>query len=182
MRPIAELASHGLTWTQPHAFKLEYELRVGAELVATLCFENSFSSTATGESANGRWIFRRDDSSQTCIKIHAAEPETELATFIPNTWSNGGTLEFPDGRKWQVSTNFWQTRYDLLAETGETLLSYTQIGGMFHLSALVEIRPHAAGLPELPWLVMLGWYLAVLLHQDSAAVISAASVASAAGM
>ncbi len=182
MRPIAELASHGLTWTQPHAFRMEYELRVGAELVATLRFKSSFGSTATGESADGRWTFQRDGFWQTHIKIRAAGSETDLATFKPNTWSNGGTLEFPDGRQWQISTNFWQSRYDLTTETGENLLSYTQMGGMFHLSAVVEIGPQSIDLPELPWLVMLGWYLAVLLHQDSAAVVSAAGAASAASM
>jgi uncharacterized membrane protein YccF (DUF307 family) len=33
----------------------------------------------------------------------------------------------------------------------------------------VQIEPQAVNLPELPWLVMFGWYLALMLHRDSAA-------------
>ncbi len=179
MRRIAELAGHGLTWTQPHAFKMEYELRVGAELVATLRFASSFGSLATAESADGCWTFKRVGLGQLQATIRAHGSETNLALFKHNTWGNGGTLELPDGRKIFASTNFWQTKYDFRTEAGDVLFSCTQIGGMFHLSALVEIRPAAMNMPELPWMVMLGWYLVVMMHMDSAAVAGAASAAAA---
>jgi len=34
-------------------FKMEYELRAGAELVATLCFRSSFGTLATAQSTDG---------------------------------------------------------------------------------------------------------------------------------
>jgi hypothetical protein len=36
---------------------------------------------------------------------------------------------------------------------------------------LVEVRREAIRMPELPWLLMLGWYLTVMLRDDQAAVI-----------
>ncbi len=49
---------------------------------------------------------------------------------------------------------------------------------MIHTAAQMEIAPEAAELPELPWMTMLGWYLTVMMNDDSAS--TAASVAAAA--
>jgi hypothetical protein len=89
--------------------------------------------------------------------------------FKNNTWKGGGTLVLADGRKYLVNTNFWQTQYEFKTETGERLFGYTNIGGVMHLSARVQIEPQVVNLPELPWLVMFGWYLALMMHRDSAA-------------
>jgi uncharacterized membrane protein YccF (DUF307 family) len=40
------------------------------------------------------------------------------------------------------------------------------------LSATVTIEPQAANLPELPWMVMLGWYLMVMMHMESASAVA----------
>ncbi len=169
MKHIAEMTGRELQWTQPHALKMEYELREGEEVVATLRFKSSFGSFATAESADGCWTYKRVGFWQTRATVRACGSESEIASFKNNTWSSGGTLEFPDGRKFLASTNFWQTKYDFRTETAQTLFHYTRIGGILHQSALVEIEPQAANIPELPWMVMLGWYLVVMMQQDSAA-------------
>lgn len=173
MRQIAAMTGRELTWTQPHAFRMEYELRAADELIATLRFKSSFGSFATAESADGCWTFKRVGFWQTRATVRECGAETDLASFKNNTWSNGGTLELPDGRKFLASTNFWQTKYDFRTEAGEVLFSYTHIGGLFHSSALVEIQPAAANLPELAWMVMLGWYLVIMMQMDSAAASGA---------
>ncbi len=173
MKHLAELAGREFKWIQPHAMKMEYELREGEQVVAALRFKSSFGSFATAESGDGCWTFKRVGFWQTRATVRACNSESELASFKNNTWKNGGTLEFPDGRKFLASTNFWQTKYDFRTETGEILFSYTQIGGVLHESALVEISPQAAEIPELPWMVLLGWYLVVMMRQDSAAVAAA---------
>ena len=98
-----------------------------------------------------------------------------MAVFKNNTWTGGGTLELPDGRRYQADTNFWMTAFTLTSESGEALVRYRRIGGLLTLSAAVEITPAGASVPELPWLVMLGWYLVVQLHNDSAAAGSTAA-------
>jgi hypothetical protein len=89
--------------------------------------------------------------------------------FRNNTWSGGGTLELSDGRKILATTNVWQTNFELQSEKGETLVRF-KLGGFVHLSATVEIPPNAAGVPELPWIVMLGWYLMVMMYMDTASM------------
>lgn len=174
MRKIAELVDRPLKWAQPSALRMEYELNAGDELAATLRFRSSFGSFATGEGADGCWTFKRVGFWQTRATIRACGSETETASFHNNTWSGGGTLDLLDGRKMLVTTNFWQTNLEFQDEAGSPLIR-SKSGGLIHLSAAVEILPGAASLPELPWLVLLGWYLTVMMHMDSAAAGGAAA-------
>jgi len=93
----------------------------------------------------------------------------DIALFKNNTWSGGGTLELPDGRKVLATTNFWQTNFEFKTEAGEALVRF-KTGGLVHLSATVEIHPDAVGVPELPWVIMFGSYLAVMMYMDTASV------------
>ena len=175
MKRIAELAGRELKWVQPHTLKMEYELHAEDEVAATLRFRSSFGSLATADSADGCWTFKRVGFWQTRVTIRACGAETDIATFKNNTWSGGGTLEFPDGRMFRANTNFWQTKYEFKNEADETLFGYRNIGGMLHSSAGVDIQPGAARISEIPWMVMLGWYLVLMQQRDSAAVVVAAT-------
>lgn len=177
MRHIAQLVGSALEWVQPRALKMEYELRSGEEVVATLRFRSSWGSFATAESADGCWTFKRVGFWQTRATVRPCGSETEIAGFRQGTWSFGGTLEMPDGRKYLVSTNFWATRYQIQAEGGEEPLITYKTHGMLRLGAQMEIAPLAAELAELPWMAMLGWYLAVMMHNDSAAAAAGAGAA-----
>jgi hypothetical protein len=174
VKKIAEVIGKELEWVQPSAWKMEYELHAGNELIATLRFRSSFGSFATAESADGCWTFKRVGFWQTRVTIRGCESDTNIAMFRNNTWSGGGTLELSDGRKILATTNLWQTNLEFKTEEGATLIRL-KTAGLVHLSAKVEIQPHADGLPELLWIVMFGWYLAVMMHMDSAATVAAIS-------
>ena len=171
MKRITELIGRELKWSQPSAFKMNYELLSGDEPSASLRFRSSFGSLATGESANGCWTFKRTGFFQTRVTIRVCGEETDIAVFRNNTWSGGGTLELSDRRKLLATTNLWQTNLEFKTESGESLLRFKS-GGMIHLSAIVEIQQQAVGLLELPWLVMLGWYLIVMMNMDAAASVA----------
>jgi hypothetical protein len=170
MMKMAELIGQELEWVQPHALKMEYELHAGDAVAATLHFRSSLGSFATGTSADGSWTFKRVGFWETKVTVRASGEETDLAVFKNNTWSGGGALELPDGRQYPANTNFWATHYEFKTETGEVLISYRKIGGILHMSAAVEIYPAAKDLPEMPWMVLLGWYLTVMMQRDSATV------------
>jgi hypothetical protein len=175
MLKMIDLIGHELKWVQPHALKMEYELRAGDLAAATLRFRSSFGSFAAAASADGSWTFKRVGFWQTRATVRAsgAGAEADLAVFKNNTWSDGGTLELPDGRQYLANTNFWATHYEFKTESGEPLISYKKIGGMLHMSAGVEIHPLAKDIAEMPWMVLLGWYLAVMMHMDHAAAAAA---------
>ncbi len=173
MRRITELAGLDLKWEQPHALQMEYFLKAESEIAATLRFRSAFSTVAVAESADGSWTFNRYGFFHTGVAIRTCNPETNYALFKNNTWDHGGTLEFPDGRQYLAKSNFWMTRYSFCTVSGEELLAYQQIGGFVHASAMVSIKPQASQIPELPVMTLLGWYLIILAHQDSAAAAAA---------
>jgi hypothetical protein len=174
VKKIAEEMGRELEWMQPSAWKMEYELRAGDELIATLRFRSSFGSFATAESADGCWTFKRVGFWQTRVTIRSCGSDMDIAMFKNNTWSGGGTVELPGGRKILATTNLWQTNLDFKTEAGATLIRF-KTAGLVHLSAKVEIQPDAAGVPELPLIAMLGWYLAVMMYMDTAATVAAIS-------
>ena len=169
MKGIRALVGQELKWFQPHALKMEYELHDSGELAATLRFRSSLGSLATAECADGCWTFKRVGFWHTKATIRVCGAEQDIAVFRNNTWANGGTLELADGHRYPANTNFWMTEYEFTAEAGESLVKYRRIGGLLHLSSIVEIQRAAAPLKELPWLVAFGWYLTVMMHMDAAA-------------
>ena len=177
MKRIAEVIGRELEWVQPRAMKMEYELRAGDELIATLRFRSSFGSFATAESADGCWTFKRVGFWKPRVTIRGCGTDLDIAVFKNNTWSGGGTLEFPDGRKFLASTNLWQTNFEFKTEAGEELVRF-KTGGLLRLSAKVEIQPDQAGKPELPWVVMLGWYLFIMMYVDTASSADAVAAIS----
>jgi hypothetical protein len=175
MRKMDELRGVELKWVQPKAFKQEYELQAGGEIAATLRFRGSFRSFATAQAADGVWTFKRAGFSRTRVLIRIVGSKTDLAVFKYNMWKRGGTLEIPGGRRYRADSNFWMTRYAFHDESSEDLVRYGRIGGVLHRSSIVEIDPAAVKRPELPWLVILGWYLVVMMHRDAASRTRAAS-------
>ena len=169
MKRLIEMMSRELKWTQPSAFTMNYELLAGDEPVATLRFRSAFGSLATGESADGCWTFKRTGFFQTRATIRVCGEETDIAVFRNNTWSGGGTLELPGGRKALATTNLWQTNLEFKTEAEQVLLRFKR-AGLIHFSALVEIPRDAIGQVELPWMVMFGCYLMVMMDTDAAAV------------
>ena len=168
MRSIKEFIGAEINWKQPNAFKMEYELRAGEEVIGTLNFRSSFGSMATAECVDGCWTFKRTGIFKPKVTIRVCDSENEIGVFNNNTWSGGGTLELTNGQKLMASTNFWQTNFEITTESGRSLIQYHH-SGVVRLSSKVNILPAATGYPELPWLVMFGWYLAVLLNRDSGA-------------
>lgn len=168
MKSIFSATHQPLKWTQPSAFRMQYELLSGEEVLAALAFRSSFGTLATAETADGCWTFKRVGFWQTRLTIRPCGEEEDLAVFKNNTWSGGGTLEFPDGRIFRATTNFWKTRLEFHNLADEVLVVFHS-GGFFHLSADVEITPNGASAPELPLVLCLGLYLIIMMQQDSAA-------------
>ena len=168
MRRIAELAGLGLKWSQPSALNREYELRAGDELAAVLRFPSSFTSYARAEGADGCWTFERTGFWRNKIVVRPCGSQAAVAVFKNSRRGSGGTLELPGGRKLPASANFWHTELEIRDDAGVLLLQ-VRGAGLVRLSASVVIQPEVAGQEGLPWLVMLGCYLLVMMKKDAAA-------------
>jgi hypothetical protein len=179
MKKLSELVERDLEWVQPSAARREFELRDGGDVVATLRFRSALGSFATAETAEGSWTFKRVGFWSPRVTVCVAGTDREIASFRNNTWTGGGTLELSGGRALRASTNLWMSNYDFRNEADEPLVRYRKLGGLIHLSAKVEILRAAAGVPELSWLVVFAWYLAIKMRDDAAS--GAAAGAAAAG-
>lgn len=168
MQTIVQLVDQRLKWVQPHGWKMKFQLHANDAPVAILEFRSLLGSFATGTSEDGSWTFKRTGFIRTKVTIRRASDDTEIAIWENNTWSGGGTLLLPDGRRLQGSSNLWQSRMVFQIEDGAPLVAFRS-GGIVHLSAEIDIDPEARKLAELPWIVMLGWYLLVMMHMDSGA-------------
>ena len=168
MKRITDITGAELVWQQLSAFKREYVLLADEVPAATLKFDNAFSTLATGQSADGCWVFKRMGFWQVQTTIRECSSQTEVGVFRKNVWKGGGELQLPFGQIYQARTNFWQTEYALQTETG-MLIFQARIGGVFHLSIALQIESTAVRLPYLPWLVLLGAYQIIMMRNDAAA-------------
>jgi hypothetical protein len=181
MTQLAAVAERQLHWVQPKALDRWFELRSGDELLATLSWETICGSLARAETADGSWTLKRVGFLNPRVTVRESGSEIDLATFWPR-WLGDGTLEFAYGRafRWQ-STNFWATDWMFADSSGTPLIHFKQgspegkLSDVFKIQALVEIHPQAAELQELGLLILVGWYLAVLRHDDAAAGAAAVS-------
>jgi hypothetical protein len=169
---IVDLIGEELSWTQPRFLASEYDLSRGGDLIGTLRFRGGWGSLATAQSGDGCWTFKRVGFLQTRVSIRACNSEDDLAVFRNATWKDGGTLELARGGAIQANTNFWHSKYEFVDAGGDVLVAYRTHKG-FKLSGEMQIRPEARSLPELPWIVMLGWYLAVMMYRDDSAAVVA---------
>ncbi len=180
MRTIHAIGQPELIWTQPPKHKREYELRAGAEVVATLRWENNHSQVVAGEAAEGRWTFRRWGLLHQYGEARLSESEFEIARFQPH-WRGGGTLAFPDGQRFGLCpTSFWNAEWAWTTANNDILLRIKRESYRPQPKGRVDLLPGASDLPELSLLILFGWYLAILTANDATAASVAATIATAA--
>jgi hypothetical protein len=169
MRPIRDVAGLVLRWVQPSAFKREYELRAGDEVLATLRWQKTFGSLALAASADGTWSFKRSGFLNPKVTVRVPGSEADVAVLKPG-WRGEGTLELSAGRRypWR-NASFWRSEWAFTDEAGEALVQFKPEFAFFKHAAEVTVDPRAAPLPDLSLLALLGWYLMVLMSEDAAA-------------
>lgn len=170
---IRDFAAMPLRWEQPRSLRMEYELRASGQTLATLHFRSAFGTFATLQDGEGSWTFKRMGFWRTHVSIRALASDEELGAFQNNTWKQGGTLVLSDGRAYLASTNFWSTQYSFCTPQEEPLIHFAKFRGILHASTEVTVLPAARQLPELPWMIGLGWYLTLMMHRDTVAVTTA---------
>jgi hypothetical protein len=167
MKSIRDVAGGELDWVQPARTKQAFELHSGDEVVGTLVWARM--SLAAGETADGSWTFKREGFWHPRVTVRLAGSEDNLALFSPN-WGGGGTLDIVGGQQLRFgSANFWHSQWDWLDASDKPLVHFKSRQGLFKLEGQVEIAADASTSPDVPMLVVLGWYLLVLFARDAAA-------------
>ena len=177
MKPFAEVSSLPLAFTQPKALARHFELHAGGEVVGDLEFRSSFGSLAPARTAESTWTFKRIGFFSPRATARGETSERDLAVYTPRWTSHDGGVALASGEQLRFgAANFWGTRFALGDAEGRTLATFGpepethRFSDLFRTQALVTVDPAASVRPDLALLLLFGWYLVVLHHQDAAAV------------
>jgi hypothetical protein len=158
MSTIRESVGQNLTWIQPARTQQAFELHAGDVVVATLRFGRA--SPAIGEGDGHRWTFTREGFWHPRVRVRLPGSDDNVATFQAS-WSGGGSLQLSDRVQRFRAANFWHSQWDWQDGDKHSLVRFKSHRGLLKMEGQVEIEPGAAGVPELPLIVVLGWYLLV---------------------
>ena len=160
MRRISDCVDGSLVWAKTSWRRKDYVLDCDGQDVAKVRFQRLFGSLATGESAEGCWTFQQVGLMRRRTVVRECGDERQVAVFRNNWWTFGGTVELSTGERYRIRPNFWMTALTIATEVGEPIVRHHWVR-LLKSSRTVEIAPVARSLEELPWLVMLGWYLLI---------------------
>lgn len=184
MKPLMDHLEDQLFWVQPKAMRRNYELRASNTLVGSLEFETPFGSRATARATDKMWSFKRMGFFKPRITVRAADRADDIAVYRPKWSGSEGELNLNDGRSYSWSiANFWATRFEIRDAQGQTLISYsagtaeTALTDLFKNQSQVAITDAGRRTADIDLLVLIGWYLIVLQHEDSAAITAAVATA-----
>jgi len=168
-RSLREFADVSPRWVQPDVTDRRYELRAGDVVVATLCWGNPWGSLATGETAEGRWTLKRAGFLQPRVTIRVTGSDAQ-AGIVTLHWAGNGDVQLADGHAFRwTRTGFWHSEWAFTSTGGELLVVFKPKFVMMGFEAEIEIEARALSLPELSLLALLGWYLMVLINEETTA-------------
>jgi hypothetical protein len=158
------LANTTIEWKRSESGERTYELKAGAEMLATLRRESWLGTIATAIAGDSAWTFRRTGMFRGRVVIRSRRSDLGDARFQPG-WTGAGEVAFENGR-----TFSWRRMGVLSPEWAFTddvkrlLLRFTP--GLTGSRASVQVSPLGAITPESPLLAALGWYLVMLMSND----------------
>ena len=166
MQSIRNAQGYTLIWQQQQPHQREYELRSGASVFATLRWLKAFGTLAQADTSEGQWTFKRAGFWRTQVTVRPVGATDDQIHFEP-TRVGSGTINLPQSRQLRWSTTGGDhTQWAWHALTGLPLLRFDAADGSTR-TGQVTIEPDAFTLPDLALLVPLGWYLTILLIDDS---------------
>ena len=152
--------ARNLVWVQASRRARTFELRSGEDVVGTLHVPRGFFADA--EMAGNHWTFERQGFWHSRVTVRIAGSDAEVALFLAR-WTGGGSLELPRGRKLRFSSvNLLRSEWVWQESTEAPLVRFKGPHGLLRARAQVDISPNAVGDPDMPLLLLLGWYLILL--------------------
>ncbi len=171
MGRIVEHIGSELLWVQI-GNSMGWELRANETVIGSVLAEGKFLSNAIAKCEDGSWKFKRVGALKANISI--MEMDNEIALFKKNALNRNGSILINKEKKFTMGTNFLMSEYGVAHEK-ESIITLSNVTRYPILSSKVKINPNAVNIPELPWLVLFSWYLAVMQHFDLAFNTAAAA-------
>jgi hypothetical protein len=166
MGRIVEHIGSELLWVQI-GNSMGWELRANETVIGSVLAEGKFLSNAAAKCEDGSWKFKRVGALKANISIMGMDTGIEIALFKKNALNRNGSILINKEKKFKIGTNFLMSEYGVAHEK-ESIITLSNVTRYPILSSKLKIYPNAVNIPELPWLVLFSWYLAVMQHFDLA--------------
>jgi len=165
MEPIDASGDRALEWRQIASDPRAVELTSGAGVCGSLRWEAGRASLALGKTASGVWTFKRVGFLRPRITVRPVQGEADVAVYAPGL--TGGVLHHADGRHFPFARKgLWAPYWAFRRHDGPPFMRFRAAGDSATLGAAVEIDKATVSHDLLPLLVLTGWYLIVLAHDD----------------
>jgi len=169
IRPIAESKESSLTWTQLKLGRHRYhELAGEGKVFASLKWENLFGSLAICATSDRKFSFNRPGFLvHRQITVRRLDIDDDVATMRMGILGKA-TLEFTNGisysfRRIGLSGADWQ----FIDSSGRLVCTIHGEGKLGSLRGKVVFEKEAKKLKDVTLLASLGWYMIVLIAEDS---------------
>jgi hypothetical protein len=163
MRTINSVASEELRWIKPTS-ELPYELlSADDEVVGQLQLDRAWRGDS--DTAGQRWTFRRGGFWRQHVTVRVPGSELNIAVFY-SSWKKGGTLELEGGRKLRLCLpTLLKWQWTWRDSQGNPLVHLKE--PLLASDCRVTIEKDAAESPDVPLLVVRGWYLLVVWAREA---------------
>ncbi|HEY71060.1 MAG TPA: hypothetical protein G4O08_10805 [Anaerolineae bacterium] len=159
-----------LMWKQVRFGADHFQLLAGEDCVGELYWTKWFSDLAVAQCAHGTWHMDRPDFFADRVIVTDPATEQRVAIFVKGCFGDG-PLTMRDGREYEwARTKTFRNYWALFNEGGEVIFEIRAGMRWFKHEADVVLHAAASKEPDLPLLLLLGWYLVFMAIQDSAAV------------
>ncbi len=169
MRPLREATGCEWVWQRPRLMSRLWELRAGEDLAATLEACGWTGARMTGETAGCRWDLRHEGFFLGRTVVRREGGVDALLELRPG-WFGDGTIRCADGTalRWKRG-DVWGRRWRVLDPDDHVQLEFTRQPAFFKSRTTVAATEVGRGRPDLPELVLLGFFQLRLLERQSSA-------------
>ncbi len=178
MKNIKSVDYHQLLWKQKKWGGRYFELLSGDELVGVLYWPKWLSDRAIVESGDGKWVIDRVGFFRDRVVVTDVENGVEVAS-VEFDWLGDGEMTLPNGKVYNwYRTGILSNNWTLEEENDDLVFEIKEWMHWFKHRADIVLRVGSITRPELPFLIYLGWYLALMQMQDAAAVVASTAAIS----
>lgn len=156
-------------WYETSPFRKHFKLKGTQEkdLVAFLKWRKEEGSVALGETAAGRWTFKRNGFLKPFITIQAVGSHQQARIWISPT-GEGCFQPHPDREYHWKCTNFWKNEWSWFFRQ-KRLVKIDTLSNFNNKVSRVTVEDDRLDDELLSQLLLAGWYVMALMQEESAA-------------
>jgi len=141
-------------------------------VIARIRWPRTFGSLAEAEFGEYRWTFKRWGFLRPRVTVRT-DSAAEYSAVLELSFGGGGLLRMRSGRcfRW-TRQGFWSRQFVFADDQGAELVFIEPKLGVLRRSGTVHVHVKATPLPELPLLLLLGWYVTILIADDEASAVA----------